>query len=257
MNMKKTALFLLLYICNLVIYAQSSEVKPGPDVNRNMGLEVSAGYSMALGSYASTDEQNTTSGYATGGWQLQLTLDLMGKKDVGLAMQYTFQHNPMTKSANLVFPRGIPDSLGPGSWSNHYLMFGPVFMKAFSRVHIDAKFLGGVIISSSDNFNTPDPTDTLEYTFNTNIATGFACQVSAGAGYTISPHIAFKFNLNLLFGWPGKSREYGAQLLGYKKYPDPVTGLPHYEPVYSAPVEYDIKKVVTTLNPSIGLVYRF
>jgi hypothetical protein len=57
--------------------------------------------------------------------------------------------------------------------------------------------------------------------------------------------------------WPVMSRQYGSQYLGMKKYIDPVTGLPEYEPIYSAPIEYEIKKTVTTLSPSLGFVYRF
>jgi hypothetical protein len=163
----------------------------------------------------------------------------------------------MGNATTLVFPNGIPDSLGSGAWSNHYLMAGPVFMKTIGRIHIDAKVLGGAIISSSANFNTPNPTDTAGFSSNENIATGFAYQLSAGVGYAFSSHIALKFNLNLMGGWPGASRSYGSQLIGYEEYKDPITGIKYFTPVYSAPVEYEIKKVVTTLNPSLGLVYRF
>ena len=144
----------------------------------------------------------------------------MGKKDFGLAISYAYQRNPFKNAANEVYPySGHPnDSLVSGTWSNHYLMLGPVFMKTIGKIHIDAKILGGVLVSSGANFYTPDPRDTMEYSYNKNIATGFAYQVSAGVGYTFSKHIALKFNLSLLGGWPGINRQYGAQFLGYKNY---------------------------------------
>ena len=196
---------------------------------------------MALGAYSSSDMKNKKSGYATSGWQVQAAFDWMGKKDFGMALQYTFQRNPMEHAANLVFPNGIPDSVGSGAWSNHYLMLGPVFMKVVKRFYMDAKVLGGVIVSSGSNFSTPDPTDTTGFRYNSNVATGFAWQISAGAGVMISSHFALKINVNLMGGWPAKSRQYGSQLIGYVKYKDP-NGIEYTKPVYSAPVEYDIKK---------------
>ncbi|MCX6269432.1 MAG: hypothetical protein NTW16_19110 [Bacteroidetes bacterium] len=255
--MGKVFLFILLCVCNLDTYAQSSEARPDTAVHRNTGLELSAGYSLPLGAYASSDMADKESGYASGGWLVQLTFNWMGKKDFGLAVQYSYQQNPMHNAANLLFPNGIPDSIGSGSWSSNYLMAGPVFMKTIRKIHLDFKVLGGAIISSGDNFDTPDPADTAKLKSTSNVATGFAYQISAGVGYTISAHLTFKFNLSLLGGWPGISRHYGAQLLGYDVVKDPVTGIETIEPVYSAPVEYDVKKIVSTLNPSIGLVYRF
>lgn len=255
--MKKAVLLFILIACCSAAYPQNTDLKSKPVVIRNMGLEVAAGYSIALGAYASSDTRNKESGYATNGWLMQVTFDWMGKKDFGLALQYTFQRNSMENAATLVFPNGIPDTEGSGAWSNHYLMAGPVFMKTIGRIHLDAKVLGGAIIVSSVNFNTPNPTDTTGFSSNENIATGFGYQLSAGVGYTISSHFALKFNLNLMGGWPGASRSYGSQLIGYEEFKDPITGIKYFTPVYSAPVEYEIKKVVTTLNPSLGLVYRF
>jgi hypothetical protein len=180
----------------------------------------------------------------------------MGKKDLGMALQYTYQRNPMKENTtNLVYPNG--DSLFSGSWSNHYLMAGPVFMKTIKKLLVDVKVLGGLIVSASPSFDTPNPTDTTMNGYSENIASGFGYQISAGIGYNISSHITIKFNLGLLGGWPGKERQYGSQLIGYMDYKDPVTGLEYKKPVYSAPVEYDIQKVVTTINPSFGLIFRF
>ena len=54
------------------------------------------------------------------------------------------------------------------------------------------------------------------------------------------------------FGWWISQRSQGTS---------PYTGVPLRRatelPYYSAPVEYEIKKVISTLNPSIGIAYRF
>ena len=40
-----------------------------------------------MGNYAVVDKENDKAGYATNGWQLQLTFDWIGKKDFGVAIQ--------------------------------------------------------------------------------------------------------------------------------------------------------------------------
>lgn len=257
MDMKKLMLILIANVSCFMIYAQSDPPKSEHVRNRNMGIEFLAGYSMPIGTYAGSDKNDKKSGYATGGFQAQFTFDWIGNKVLGIAFQYTYQRNPVSDAVSYAFPNGFPDSLSPGSWSNHFLMTGPVFMKTIKRLQVDAKILGGVIVSSSASFDTPDPADTLGITVTENIAAGFACQVSAGAGYAFSPHLAIKFNLNLLCGWPQKNKQYGSKFIGYRTYTDPETGVRYYDAVYTSPVKYEINKVVTTLNPSIGLVYRF
>jgi len=255
--MKKALLILVLHASCVALFAQNPEQKSQPAVTRNMGIEVSAGYSMPFGSYASSDRQNDKTGYAVNGWLMQVTFDWMGKKDFGLAFQYSYQKNAMKDAVNLVYPNGITDSAGSRPWSNNYLLAGPVFMKNIGRLHLDAKILGGVIVSSGSAFDTPNPQDTMTSSFNKNVATGFGYQVSGGVGFAFSAHVALKLNVGLLGGWPGKNRQYGSQLIGWVTYKDPVTGIEYQKPVYSAPVEYDIKKVVSTFNASLGLVFRF
>ncbi len=241
----------------VVVFAQNSAPDPANPVNHRMGLEASAGYSVALGAYSSHDNGNEKSGYAHNGWQMQVTFDWMGKKDFGMALQYTFQRNQVNGLCNLIYPNGTPDTTVTNPWSNHYLMAGPVFMKALGKLHLDAKLLGGVIVSSGSGFDTRNPTDTAVISYSKNIATGFGFQLSGGVGYNFTRHFALKFNLALLGGWPGKNRQYPSQLVGTAFYKDPVTGIEYQKPIYSAPVEYDIKKVVMTLNPSLGVVFRF
>jgi len=255
--MKKELIFCLLLALSTILHAQNRSDTSTNAVKRNMAFEFGAGYSLPLGNFASSDKSNKMSGFATGGWQAQLTFDWMGKKSFGLALQYTYQRNPMEHAANMVYPNGIPDSLGSGAWSNHFLLIGPVFMKRFNRFQIDAKILGGALISAGKAFDTPSPADSTKLSYSSNIATGFGYAFSVGAGYNLSSHWTFKVQVSLMGGWPSASRNYGSQLIGYEEHKDPVTGIVYTTPVYSAPIDYDIKKVVTTLNPSLGLIYRF
>jgi hypothetical protein len=211
---------------------------------------------MVLGDYGKYDRNYSKSGYASGGWLAQFTFDWMGKRPIGIAVQYTFQHNALQDTAANIIPVGpFKYPLGSGSWSNHYLMAGPVFMKSFNKVHFDVKLLFGGMISSCAVFNMTDPATGQN---SKDVGMGLAFQASAGVGYTFSPHLALKFNIGYLAGWPGKTKSYGQQLLRYDEIKDPNTGeVIGYQPVYSAPASYEIKKVISTLNPSLGVVFRF
>jgi len=254
----KNSLLLLIFLCAFSkLSAQTSETKPEEKKNHNMALEFSAGYSLPFGNYAAIDSANEKSGYAKSGFQVQIALDWMGKSDFGLAVQYTFQRNPLKDTAAFFIPTDRNAPLGTGSWTNHCLMGGPVFMKTLKKVYLDAKILGGIILSSGTNFNTPDPTDTTGIRYSRNTGTGFVYQISAGVGLKVSANLALKFNLSLLGGWPEAKKQYKPQIIRYEKHIDPITGFTYQEAVYSAPVDYSIKKVISTVNPSIGLVYRF
>lgn len=265
--MKKTILFLVGFFFCLINFGQNgpgklsepaNPEKPKVSKDKNLGLEIYGGYSVVMGNYGAMDKANKKAGYATNGWLVQLTFDWMGKKEFGIAIQYTFQKNPLSPATDSLVPDGWPrGTLGPGSWTNHYLMLGPVFMKKFGKIQVNAKILGGFIVSSSANFNTQNPTDSTGMKKDVNLGTGFGYGISAGIGYAVSPHVALQFNVSLMGGWPGKNKQYGSQYVGTEKIYDPSTGTYYYKPIYSAPVEYEIKKVVFTLNPSLGLVYRF
>lgn len=219
-----------------------------------MALGFSAGYSMVLGKYGATDPKDKKSGFASGGWQAQISFDWMGKNHFGLELRYIFQQNPLKDSADLVYPEGQSYTLGTGSWSNHYLLIGPVFETTVKRVQISAQVLGGLIYSFSSNFNTTDP---YSGNNNHNQGAGFALQLGAGAGYLVTPRFIVRMQVDFLAGWPGKERQYASQFIRWDEHVDPKTGQIVYEPVYSAPVEYVIKKVVTTLNPSVGVIFKF
>lgn len=256
--MKRIACIVLLLMGWNVSMAQQemTSVQTSPSKKRNLGLEFNAGYSMALGDYGKSDSNYIKSGYAKGGWFMQFTLDWMGKNSIGLAVQYTFQHNALQNVAATVIPDGpFKYPLGTGSWSNHFLMAGPVFMKIFNKVHVDAKLMIGGVVSSSPVFNMTDPVTKENIK---GIGMGLAFQASAGVGYTFSPLLTLKVNIGYLAGWPSKTKTYPQQLLGYNEIKDPITGeVIDYQPVYSAPAEYEIKKVISAFNPSVGIVFRF
>jgi opacity protein-like surface antigen len=250
---------ILVFLCACYLGAQAQGDVPKQQITgRSMAVEFSAGYSVAMGKYRSLDMEEDKAGYAVNGWQLQAAFNWMGSKDFGLSLLYTFQRNPLNDSTGSIRPDGWhTGTLGPGAWSNHYLLAGPVFMKTIRKLYIDARILGGLIVSASPVFTTPNPGDTTGMDMDKNMGTGFAYLVSAGIGYAFTPRLAVKFSVNLRGGWPGKEKQYPAILLGYRYYRDPETGILVSEPVYSAAADYEIKKVVTTLDPSIGLVYRF
>ncbi len=250
-------LFCFLLFFQALTFAQIPGTEPMPAKDRNMALEFSAAYTFALGDYGKTDNGNDLSGYAGNGWLAQVTFDWVGSHHFGLAIQYAYQQNRFRDDANNVYPEGVHDStyfLGPGKWTNNYLMIGPLFLTTVKKLQVDAKVLIGVMLSSGRIFTTTDPS-TAEN--NANTATGFAFQLSAGLGYAFSKHFAVKANLSYLGGFPSKKRQYGAQMIGYENYKDPVTGIVTQKVVYSAPAEYTIKKVVSTLCPGIGFIYKF
>jgi len=249
----------IIFLCVFSFAAQGQgDVPKHQAAVHNMAVEFSAGYSVAMGKYSSLDMEEDKAGYAVNGWELQAAFNWMGSKDFGLSLLYTFQRNPLNDSTGSIRPDGWPGgTLGPGAWSNHYLLAGPVFMKTIRKFYIDARILGGVIVSASPVFYTPNPGDTTGMDMDKNLGTGFAYLVSAGIGYAFTPRLALKFSVNLRGGWPGKEKQYPAVFLGYRYYRDPETGILVSEPVYSAAAKYEIKKVVMTIDPSIGLVYRF
>jgi hypothetical protein len=238
---------LFLFIVFLPVIALSQQSKTGPAVSPTKGvfIDVALGPSFPLGAYAKSDPDNDESGYSMTGGILQLTCDWIGKKDFGLAFQYTLQYNPIKSSAqNLPIP-GSSVPMGTGDWTNHYVLAGPVFMKYFNKVFFEAKLLGGVIISASPFFKTQDP----KYaSVSNNTGAGLAFSIGAGAGYRVSPNVALKINATYQMGTPKIHHQYGAEIIGYN-YQDSVF-------IYSAPVTYDTKKVVSAFNLGVSVIFK-
>ena len=256
--MKQIFLATVLICLFLAATAQTLDSPPKEKKIKGSTLEFSAGYSFAIGKYSGYDQSQEKSGYAGNGYQVSVGFNWMGKKNLGLAIQYIFQKNPLKDTAARVMIPGLKNTtLGDVPWTNHYLLFGPVYMKTIGKFYIEAKVLGGIVFSWNSVFYTPNPADTTMQQYDKNIAKGFAYHVSAGAGWMISPHMTVKFNVGLLGGWPQASKSYNTTVIGYEQYIDPVTGIRYYKPVYSSAASYSFKKVISTINPVIGLVYHF
>ena len=248
----RTRLVILLTLTFFIVRSQDKKDQPRP-ANR-FAADVTVSYSIALGKYKLMDRENEQSGYAANGYLIQATFDWMGKKNLGLAVQYSFQRNPYQKEAQTINPEGRSDSLGTKGWMNHYLMAGPVYLKSWKKVTLDVKLFGGIVIAIGSNFYYVKPVDnSIVHDFGA----GFALQLSTGVGYNITERLTLKGSIGWLGAWPVRNKEYGSEFQGYKQEYNPETGQWIYTAIYSAPVTYNIKKVISTFNPGIGLIYRF
>ena len=239
---KRFILFSLLILPFLASTQQTQTVQTSFST-KGVFLDASAGLSLPVGAYAMSNEGNSQSGFSRNGLVVQLTCDWMGKKDFGLAFQYTFQLNPLKNAYKDSVLPGMSVPLGSGNWSNHYIMAGPVYLKYFKKFLFEAKVLVGVIISTSPLFKTVDP---AYKTVSGNTGTGLAFGLGAGAGYKVSSNIALMINAEYLMGTPKIDRQYGAQIIGYR---DSAF-------VYSAPVNFDTKKIVSSFNLGISIIFK-
>jgi len=251
--MKNSLLLLLMISLVSTAFAQSDTTAKKKIVKtQNMDIEFTVGYSFALGDYKKFDKSYPKSGYAANGWLAQLTFDWLGKRDFGLAFQYTYQRNPLLDTASNINPTGTDTNyrLGPGAWSNNYFTAGPVYHHFFNRISLDFKILIGVLITSSSNFSMLDPT--TRQTVN-NTATFFAYHFSAGIGYKVSSHFALKVNACYLGANPSVTKQFN--------YTIKVEKVDQYGNIYFVDEfqrsETTIKKVVSTLNIGLGVIYKF
>lgn len=239
---RRFILFFLLLLTFIASAQQTETVQTSPST-KGVFLDISAGLSLPAGAYAKSDIANEQSGFSLIGPVAQLTCEWMGKKDFGMAIQYTFQLNPLNNNTkDLVLP-GMSAPLGSGNWSNHYIMAGPAFMKYFGKILLEAKALIGVIISMSPLFETMDP---AFKNVSNNTGTGLALGISAGAGYQVSSNVALKVNAGYLFGTPKIDKQYGVSVVGRK---DSAF-------VFSAPVTYNTKKTVSAFNLGISIIFK-
>ncbi len=255
--MKKYVVALLAAVLPVVLMAQqpaASEIVPS---GKGMALEFSGGYSMPLGAFASDDRDKDNSGYAGGGWTAGVSFSWLGKHGIGLGLRYAYMRNQMGHGVSLVYPNGVPDSVDPGSWSNHFLLAGPVFMQRINRIHIEARLMGGFLVSAGSLYDTRNVGDTVAMKIDQNIATGFGLEIGAGVGYYLTDALVLKFSVALMAGWTTMSRDYPRVLLRYDETIDPNTGLPITVPVYSGGGQFEVKKTISALEPTLGLVFRF
>ncbi len=238
---------ILLLACILflpfLIFSQEAVKKADSATAGGIYLDASGGGAFPLGSYASGDVKSSISGFATTGFLAQVNLDWIGKDNYGLGLQYTFQHNALKSSVKEVTLPDMFQTVGTGSWSNHYLMAGLVVLKFFHKVYFEGKILAGVIISSSPIFKTVDPET---HNPSNNTGTGFAWGIQAGVGYAVSPRVTVKASLEYLAGNPQIHHQSVQQTL------DTVTGTI----IYSAPINADTKRSISALLVKAGIVVK-
>ncbi len=247
----------------VVLLGQESAKEKKVHEKQRIFLEGYLGVSVPIGQYLKDDTNSKKSGFAQTGYLVQITCDWMGNKDMGLAIQYTYQNNPILSSAkNAILPERV-FPLGSGSWSNHYLMIGPVFYKEISKFTIDARLLGGVVFAFSPLFSYTSP-DSTQKTVK-NYGSGFAYQLAFGAGYSLTSRVIIKLNLSFLGAIPTFRKQFGGEYLGRKPELDPITGEPIKDPftgliiyhdVYAPVFKFDLKNSISTFNASIGIIFK-
>jgi hypothetical protein len=243
--MEKFLLILFVFLLPFFGFAQKNDKEKKTKEKQKIYLNASFGASFPLGIYAKQNPKDKETGYAKTGFFIQANADWMGKNDFGLAFQLTYQNNPQKDTAKTVIPYGSTIPMGSGNWSNIYVMAGPVFLKQIKKMAIDAKLVGGFLISMSPMFKTTNPETKLN---EGGTGTGFALGVNIGVGIAISQKVALKLTLGYLAGFPKIDRQYNAYVIGMD-----TTG--HY--IYSAPVDITIKKTISTFNGGAGIIFKF
>jgi hypothetical protein len=241
--MNKRILLFSLLILPFIASAQEKSSNMAYNSTKGVFLDISGDLSIPLGAYKSSDKDNTNAGFSRNGFIGGITCDWMGKKDFGMAFQYALQVNPFKNTSGDSILPGMSTPAINGSWTNHYLMVGPVYMKFVRNFLFEARVLVGAIFSSSPLFKTEDP---AFQTVSNNTGTGFAFGIGAGAGYRLSSVVSLKINAEYRMGTPKISRQYNAQVIG------------HHDSafVYSAPVNFDTKKVVSSFNVGLSIVFK-
>jgi hypothetical protein len=244
--MKKIYFLIFILWMPFFVLSQETDVKQSSQTSKNTYLDLLVGAAFPLGnSYPSTDEKNKKAGYATTGFLVQASFDWMGKRNLGIAFQLTYQNNPINDKVRDDTLEGNVFPVGSSNWQNIYIMAGPVFLKRIHRFIIDAKATGGFIISTGPVFSMTNP-ETRQKENKT--ATGFGLGVSTGAAFEVSKHFALRLNLGYLAGFPSVSQQYNAY-----QYWDPVL----QQIIYTAPSEKKISKTVSTFNGGAGAIIMF
>jgi hypothetical protein len=244
--MEKVLIWVLILLMPSIGFAQKDTKEKKTAWKEGIYLDASAGVSFPIGNYANDDPKDDASGFAKPGFFIQANADWMGKNNFGLAFQVTYQNNSLKDTAKTIILEGSSLPMGSGNWSNIYIMAGPVFLKLVDKISIDAKLLGGFLVSTSPVFKTTDP----ETNMNAGgTGTGFALGVNMGVGYAISKKVALKLSLGYIAGFPKIEKQYNATVIGI----DPLTG----QYIYSSPVDITRKRTLSTFNTGLGIIYKF
>jgi hypothetical protein len=242
--MTKILLLTCFFFLPFLIFPQQKPVKADSARTGGLYLDASGGLSVPMGYFARDDVKFGGSGFATPGFLFQVNLDWTGKSNSGLALQYTFQRNPLTSSVSKDTLSGMSGAVGTGSWTNHYLMVGVVFLHFIKKVYVEGRAMVGVIMSSSPLFNTVDP---IFQTPSKNTGIGLAYGAQFGAGYKISPKVTLKASVEFILATPKIHHQYGAQ-----QTLDTITGTL----IYSPPVTIETKRTVSALLVKAGIVVK-
>jgi len=210
--MKNVFLLIGIVFVPYLAYPQASLKKADTAKASSLYLGFSVGLSQPLGSYTSTDVKNFDAGFATPGSVLQVNFDWLGINNIGLALEYAYQRNPLNSSVKNDTLRGTgkPNQpLGIGNWTNHYLMAGIAVTHFFDKVYVEGRALFGFVISSTPVFKTMDVSKNV----STNVGTGLAGGVQLGVGYSINPRVTVKANIEYLLGRPGINKQYKGEMV--------------------------------------------
>ena len=244
--MKRSKLLVVFLFISFSLFCQEIDKSEKPKENKNIFVDFLIGPSIPVGkSYPGIEYLNEKSGYAKTGYLFQGTINWLGKKNMGLAVQIAYQRNPLKDTAEMVIPSGTGYAWGKGGWMNIYLLAGPVYEKKIQKILIDVKILGGFVITSSPVFNMTNPET---HQNEKKSATGFSLGFNANAGYFLTSHMALQLSLSYLAGFPAVSKQYNAY-----QYWDPELK----KIIYTAPSEFKINKNISTFNTTAGIVYFF
>ena len=250
--MFRTILLVLVFSASVsVLPAQDTVQGAAPKKGSRMTIDFSGSYSLALGKYAAKDKEQESSGFASGGFVAQFKVNWLGRKDFGLGISYAYQQNALQKEASdVVIPGGDTNGLGTRSWSNHYLLAGPVMVKEFNRWTVDAALLVGFVVAGSPNFTMLVPVDSVHTSVSSGAGTGFAYQFRVAAGYRVSNRIILTAGFSFLGGSPTRKKENYV----YAVVEDP-PGSGNFIPTNQGYTEVR-KKKISTFNPGIGMIIK-
>jgi hypothetical protein len=251
-SMKKYQFLFLVLLVPVFLNGQTVQEEEQAVKKDRLSLEGSFGVSVPFGDYTKTDPESKNSGFARTGFLGQLTVEWVGKQNMGFGAQYTYQNNPVASSASHDTLVGRTFPLGTGSWSNHYVMIGPVYNGQFGKLSLDVKLMGGIVFAFSPLFSYTSLDST--HKTQTNYGTGFSYQVAAGAGYKVSSRIQVKLNLAYLGAIPTFRKQFGGEFIGFEQVYNESTGTWITNMVYAPVVTLDLKNYINTFNAMIGVV---
>jgi hypothetical protein len=243
-TMNKILVFLLLFPA--AVFAQQAESGKTPVyLNISLGAAIPVGKNYP-GIASSTNESKA--GYAKTGMFLSGAVGFMGKNDFGFGLEYLYQKNNYQDTAKNIHVHDTSSyMLGSDGWTNHWILGGLFFVHKKKNFIIDGQLLGGAVIAFSNVFSLRNP---YTLTMEGRAGVGLGWGINAGIGINLNKtgKAMIKFTAGYLNGYPSRSKDYPAQIIGY----DSVTT----RPIYNDPASYEIKKIISTVNIGAGLIFK-